>query len=221
MSVAILERTSNEARRQRTARYSLRALTAALALVAFLLLTLWEWLWGTARLDAAITRKLENPDTRLLDRLSALFMTLGSVQITLLLASLLIALLLYRRNRRAALALGAAFVFALLSEGVLKLLLHHPDVPYRLALPGAPAPPNSYPSGHLLRTALLATAAVLLWPRASVRVAALLFVAAVGYTRIYSGAHWTSDVVGAALLAWVLHVAVTHCARAPRPVQRR
>jgi membrane-associated phospholipid phosphatase len=43
----------------------------------------------------------------------------------------------------------------------------------------------------------------------------------VSYTRIYSGAHWTSDVIGAALLAWAIHVAGTQYAGAPRPALRR
>jgi membrane-associated phospholipid phosphatase len=219
--VTILDATSDGPRGRQATRDDPRLLSAMLALTAFLVLTLWEWLWGTARLDQAITNKLENPDTHLLDRISSILLTLGSAHVTILLAALAVAWLYYRGNRRAALALVVAFASVLVVEGALKLLLHHPDVPYEFAPPGAPAPPNSYPSGHVLRTALLATAALLLWPRRSVRLGALLFVAAVSYTRIYSGAHWTSDVLGAALLAWAIHVAVTQYAGAPRPALRR
>jgi undecaprenyl-diphosphatase len=115
--------------------------------------------------------------------------------------------LLYRRGaRRSVLAVAAAFALALAVEGVLKLLLHHPDVPNPLSPPSAPLPPNSFPSGHVLRASVLATAATFLWPRQSVRVAALVIVALVAYTRIYTGAHWTSDVLAALLLGWALHV---------------
>jgi hypothetical protein len=79
-----------------------RTLAAVATLWLFLLLTGWEWLWGSARLDTA---KLERPGTALLDRVSALFFVLGSVQVTNLL--LLVALaLLYRSGQHRAALLG-------------------------------------------------------------------------------------------------------------------
>lgn len=198
---------------------SLRQRTAAATAVLFLLFTLEEWVWGTARIDRAITRVLSHPDTRLMDRISDLFTLLGSVEVTAGIAVVLCCALYRRLGARAALTFAAAFLFALAVEAVLKLALHHPDVPNPFSPPNAPLPANSFPSGHVLRVALLATASLLLAPRRAVRIAALLVVAAVAYTRIYAGMHWTSDVAAALLLAWTLHVAVTHVAREHPPLR--
>jgi hypothetical protein len=54
------------------ARMSQRTFSAWVALAAFLLLTLEEFLWGTAPIDGALTNILEHPDTRLLDRIGSL-----------------------------------------------------------------------------------------------------------------------------------------------------
>lgn len=203
----------------------LRRISAIATGVLFALFTLEEWVWGTARVDTAITRVLEHPDTRLLDRLSNVFSLLGSPEVTAL-AAIAICWLLYRRKGgRAAVSVAAAFVLVLAVEGVLKLVLHHPDVPNPLSPPNAPLPANSFPSGHVLRACVIATGTLLLVPRRAARVAALLFIAVLAYTRIYSGMHWTSDVVAALLLGWSAHVATTrvvssrrpHAARSPHP----
>ena len=217
--MATIEQRRTE--RQADRRFAPRAASGWTALALFLLLTLEEFVWGTARLDRALTNLLEHPDTHLLDRISSVFTTVGSMQVTALLALVAVALLWRRGATRPALAVVGAFALALAVEGALKLLLHHPDVPNPLSPPSAPPPANSFPSGHVLRVCVLVTAASLLWPRAGVRVGALLVVALVAYTRVYAGMHWTSDVLAALLLGWALHVAATAYARAPQPALRR
>ena len=168
----------------------------------FVLLLAEEAIWGTRTIDAQITTVLEHPDTRLLDRISDVFTMLAGIPVSSALAVLAMALLWQRCGRRTTLFFAATFLCGLAIEAVLKVLLHHPDVPGLFQQPDAP--PNSFPSGHVLRIALLALAAILLWPRPAIRVAAVALVAAVAYTRIYAGMHWTSDVVGALLLAGAL-----------------
>jgi len=73
-----------------------------------------------------------------------------------------------------------------------------PDVPYRYP----------YPSGHMLRAVILFGTVYLLWPNRPLRAAILAILVGVAASRLYIGVHWTSDVIGGALLgvaglAWV------------------
>jgi undecaprenyl-diphosphatase len=86
---------------------------------------------------------------------------------------------------------------------------------------------ESLPSGHAtMATVVIGTLVVLAWAGRSVRarvvmtVAAVLWVGAVGATRIYLGAHWFSDVVAGWLVgsAWLaLCVAIWSWWRAKHP----
>ena len=62
------------------------------------------------------------------------------------------------------------------------------------------ATPYPYPSGHMLRAALLLGAVYALWPNRPVRVAVVLTLAGAAWARVYLGTHWPSDVLGGALL---------------------
>ncbi len=84
---------------------------------------------------------------------------------------------------------------------------------------------GSFPSGHVTGTvALLGALAVVAgrYCRRSVRVASWIVTAsaavAVGFTRLYLGVHWASDVVGGLLLG-ATAVAVTHLAAARRMIE--
>lgn len=106
-----------------------------------------------------------------------------------------------------------AFFFTLSSagSGLLNLLAKlffgrdRPD----LWLSVAPESNYSFPSGHAMATMAVAAALVLiLWPtrfRWPVTVLGVLWVAAVGVSRLYLGVHYPSDILGGwcASLAWV------------------
>ncbi|MGH7483096.1 MAG: phosphatase PAP2 family protein, partial [Longimicrobiales bacterium] len=87
------------------------------------------------------------------------------------------------------------------ANAVLKPLLPRRRPPAReLAYKVFPNPPNSwsFPSGHAASAAAFATAVALECRNAGLAVVPLA--AAVGYSRVHIGVHWTSDVVvGAAV----------------------
>ena len=137
---------------------------------------------------------------------------------------------LLRRRQRAALLVAMALMGAGLIDSSLKLF-------YGRVRPAAffsdyPAPTSySFPSGHtLFATTFFGGLAVLLWPRlrhplarALVCLAATGLILLIGFSRIYLGVHYPSDVLGglAAGTVWVGAIAVgdriaSHWRRRPR-----
>jgi len=112
-----------------------------------------------------------------------------------------IALAAWRRCRQLAVVLVAAFPVALALEVILKALVDRPRPPLALGF-GA-----SFPSGHVLAATafwgllppltFLVTRSRRAWLM-SVAIVTLILVS-VGASRVYLGAHWPSDVVGAYL----------------------
>lgn len=116
-----------------------------------------------------------------------------------------------RRRWRAAAVLGATFVAAfVLSEGVKGVVDRpRPEVPWRtIALPGSP----SFPSGHALESMAVYGALALTvcgrLKRRRVRVLVLAFGVAlsllIGFSRVYNGVHYLTDVLG----GWICGLAL-------------
>lgn len=105
-----------------------------------------------------------------------------------------------QRCRRAVLVLVAAFAADFLLEVVLKTSIGRPRPDTLRLVPGRGP---SFPSGHVLATAgFYGVLAVLAWkstvravPRAVAYALATIVILGVGFSRIYLGVHWFTDVM--------------------------
>src|SRR5581483_875415 len=98
-------------------------------------------------------------------------------------------------------ALPCLFGLALLVEHVCKAKLVHPEPgAYTSVYPYAFH--YSYPSGHTLAAFFFAVGAGFLFRQRWVWSIGLALAVAVGASRLYTGDHWLSDVVGGGLLGW-------------------
>lgn len=170
-----------------------------LVFVAMTLLVTWffsGWLAGLDRLVFESLSELRNP---LADRLLIFMTGLGDTPLILTLLVLGSGWLLLRGRRAAALHwLGLVALVAGLGYGLKYLLAVPRPMPIHDGLSAF-----SFPSGHTsLAVALYGFLAVLvareLAPRWRVLpyVAATLIVTIIGFSRLYLGAHWLSDVLG-------------------------
>jgi undecaprenyl-diphosphatase len=129
--------------------------------------------------------------------------------------------LLYRRRYRDGLFFGLAVVGSLLVNLAVKghFTRFRPDLWASIS----PEMTYSFPSGHAMGSATLATAVVLLlWPtrwRWWALAAGSVFVLLVGLSRIYLGVHYPSDILAGwtAAIAWVLAMHWLVASRAPPP----
>jgi membrane-associated phospholipid phosphatase len=140
---------------------------------------------------------------RLDDVANALLHLLDPVLYTLW-GVLLVAVALWRRRPRVALAVVLVLSLAPLSAETLKPLLAHPHA--RIGVSEITA--ASWPSGHATAATALVLCAILLAPRRLRPIAAMLgamFVAAVGISLLILAWHLPSDVLGGYLLGtlWV------------------
>lgn len=114
----------------------------------------------------------------------------------------------YRRWPEAAIVLGTVIVRG--ANPLLKFILSSPRPTIDLVTVGEQASAMGFPSGHSMGVALLyGTSAYLLarlLPGRRLRCVvwgiAIALIVMSGYGRIYTGAHWPSDVLGGYLWAW-------------------
>jgi len=135
---------------------------------------------------------------------AAMLVLLGNAEVVIL-GLLLAAIVLWRQDRRrstAALWLGGGVAVVGLVAVGLKHLIVHPGPPpalQRIVLnAGLQLPtPYSYPSGHTLRTTLLAGT---IFRRVPLFAATLVL--GMMAALVYLGDHWLSDVLGGLCLGW-------------------
>ncbi|GAB95908.1 hypothetical protein KILIM_029_00180 [Kineosphaera limosa NBRC 100340] len=115
-------------------------------------------------------------------------------------------LVIYRRDRHTAIVLGAVTVLGWLSVGATKLLVARPrPVASQVAAVVTETGHDSYPSGHVAFAVALTLATVLVL-RMNGRTSGWAWIVGVATTvvlaasRLYIGAHYFADVVGAVVL---------------------
>ena len=144
-----------------------------------------------------------------LDKL-AIFLTVVGNTGPMVGLGLLVALALLARRRRAAWVWCASVGGSMLLTQLIKRVVARPRPELWTSI--RPEHTFSFPSGHAMDTAAIATALVfLVWSwrtRGWVRWLAPLFALAVGWARVYLGVHNPSDVLAgwAAAVAWVAAV---------------
>ncbi len=165
-------------------------------------------------LTAAVTERSPGLTTA-----AVVLTTVGNTAATAVLAIVVGGVLFVRGRRADGVYLVATMATASLVFTLVKNLLDRPRPPAELQV--LRETNESLPSGHATMSATVVTAIVILaWPhlavpgRALAVAAAVLWVGAVGATRIYLGVHWFSDVLagwtlglgwaglGAAVLLW-------------------
>lgn len=156
--------------------------------------------------DAWALRTAQSRPSEALDAAGTLLSTPGAAEYAGA-AMLVLAVSLFFSGRRVlAWRLLAAFFVTGLLELAMKTWLPTPPVPAAASRSTDPSPilevscPYPYPSGHMLRSVILFGAVYLLWPHRSLRAAVLALLVGIAASRVYLGVHWTSDVIGGALL---------------------
>ena len=196
----------------------LSILASVLILATGLFVLVLGWVLGGLPhqgLDALVLDGLQGLRTPWADHFMVTVTALADLEIMAPLFLLVLALLIARGHRHAAMYWLAAAAFCLLASPLLKLGLRvpRPDIVAYLA------DSYSFPSGHTLRatvmygflSVLLARASTPRWRWIPYGLAALLTVA-VALSRLYLGVHWLSDILGSITLglAWISALGIAY-----------
>ena len=189
-------------------------LGALLVAVAALFVFGWlseEMLEGdTQKLDMFVRDSVHQHSAPGLTRLMQAFSFLGSIVTVTSLCLVILAAFLYFRLTRMAALLGITMIGMVVLDEALKLAFHRPRP---VAFFGPTPSSYSFPSGHAFGAlCFYGVLAAILAPRVRGKIAkcaiwsvAVFLIAMIGFSRIYLGVHYPSDVIAgyAAGAVWV------------------
>ncbi|CAN5690939.1 hypothetical protein BH23CHL2_BH23CHL2_12760 [soil metagenome] len=157
--------------------------------------------------DIAVTQGVQDVNTPGASPTVDFLNELGSLGGLLAISALVAAGLLYAGRRRDALFAMMPVLAAQIANFTLKFIFSSPRPTSDLVAVTDPSSGLGFPSGHTMTTVVVAgcLAFVVLrnvdcrWRRSLVIATAVLVTLGMGFSRIYVGAHWPSDVLGAYL----------------------
>jgi membrane-associated phospholipid phosphatase len=182
---------------------------------------------GSTGFDRSITSWVAVHRTHAVTALARSLSAVGSQKVLIPSVAIVVSVLLWRRRFALAALLVVVWGGAIGLYSVAKHLVGRPRPPARLWLEHVAG--KSFPSGHAVQSlatfaALALVLAVVLrrtrWPAMMIAVA---LAAGVGWSRVYLGVHWTTDVFAGwlAAAAWAAAVACVAARRRVRGARRR
>ena len=183
----------------------------AALLAATIALTIFAAVADRAPGDRVLTGWIQSVDFTGLDTLSDILFALGLWPAFVVVGTVMSLACWYARQR-----LAAAFVLLALlsaaSSALLKIIVARPRPPEELVRVVGDPSGFSFPSGHVLGVVLLWGFVFYVTPQVvshrrlalAVRTLALLVLLLIGLQRVYTGAHWPSDVIGGYLWGWLI-----------------